>query len=120
MKQNEDVARAGDDLEAAREDLESLRINTAARVTILYRHAQFDYQEALTYRDSIIPRSHEAFENSLAAYSRHGEDFAELALVRERLRQARSSYLEAARRLMEGRIALEQEIGGPLENGPAS
>jgi hypothetical protein len=36
------------------------------------------------------------------------------------LRQARASYLEAAGRLMEGRIALEQEIGGPLENGPAS
>jgi outer membrane protein, heavy metal efflux system len=119
MKQNEDVARAGYDLEAAREDLESLRIDTAARVTILHRHAQFDYQEALTYRDKIVPRSQEAFENSLAAYARHGEDFAELTIVRERLHQARSSYLEAAGRLMEGRTALEQEIGGPLQDGPA-
>lgn len=119
MKQGEDVTRAGYDLEAARQDLDALRINTAARIAILYRHAQFDYQEAIMYRDSIIPGSQEVFESSLAAYRRHGEDLAELAHVRERLREARSYYLQAAGRLLEDRVTLEQEIGDPLRNMPA-
>ena len=35
MKQSEDVKRAGYDLEAAREDLNSIKVRTAAKVTIL-------------------------------------------------------------------------------------
>ena len=57
MKQSEDVKRAGYDLEAAREDLNSIKVRTAAKVTILWRHAQFDYQDALVYRDTVLPQS---------------------------------------------------------------
>ncbi len=114
MKQKEDVVRAGYDLEAAREDLDGLRINTAAGVALLYRHAQFDYEEALMYRDTIVPSREEVFHNALAAYRKNGEYLAELVQVRVQLREAHSSFLQAASRLMQDRIALEQEIGGPL------
>src|SRR5208282_5882284 len=40
LKQNEDVQRASYDLEAAREDLSSIKNQTAAQVTTLYRQAQ--------------------------------------------------------------------------------
>jgi outer membrane protein TolC len=40
MKQNEDVKRARFDLEAAREDLSSIRNQSACEVTILFRHAE--------------------------------------------------------------------------------
>ena len=97
----------------------SQRFNTAARIAILYRHARFDYDEAVRYHDTIVPAAQELLESSLAAYRRHGEDFAELAHVRERLRDARSSYLQAVARLLQDRVALEQEIGEPLSSLPA-
>ena len=116
MKQKEDVVRADYDLQAAREDLQGLRINTAAQVTLLYRHAQFDFQEALRYRDTIVPAREEVFKSALAAYRKHGAYLAELVHGRVQLREARSAYLQAAARLMQDRISLEQEIGEPLKS----
>ena len=114
MKQKEDVIRADYDLQAAREDLEGVRIDTAAQVTLLYRHAQFDYQEAVRYRDSIVPTREELFKSALAAYRKNGDYLAALVHVRAQLREARSSFLEAAARLIQDRVELEQEIGEPL------
>ncbi len=116
MNQQEDVVRAGYDLAAAREDLDGVRINTAANVAVLYRHAQFDYEEALMYRDTIVPSREEVFHNALAAYRKNGEYLAELVQVRVQSREARPSFLQAASRLMQDRIALEQEIGAPLRD----
>jgi cobalt-zinc-cadmium efflux system outer membrane protein len=115
MKQREDVTRAGYDLEAARADLDALRINTAGRIAVLRRHAEFDYQEAIRYHDTIVPQRREVFESWLATYRKHSSDLAELAQARERLREARSFYLQAVGKLLEDRIALEQEIGEPLQ-----
>lgn len=115
MKQRKNVTRAGYDLEAAHADLDALRIDTAARIAVLHRHAQFDYQEAIRYHDVIVLKRQEVFEDSLAAYHKHGEDFAELVQAREGLHEARSLYLQATGRLLEDRIALEQELGEPLQ-----
>jgi outer membrane protein TolC len=46
LKQNEDVVRAKSDLEAARFDLASIKSQTAAAVTTLFRDAQLGYQTA--------------------------------------------------------------------------
>jgi cobalt-zinc-cadmium efflux system outer membrane protein len=114
IKQKEDVVRAGYELEAARDDLDGLRINTAAQVALLYRHARFDYEEALLYRNTIVPSREEVFHSALSAYRKNGEYLAELVQVRVQLREARSAFLQAASGLMQDRIALEQEIGEPL------
>ena len=50
LKQNEDIKRADLDLEAARDDLSAVRNRTAAELTSLFRHAQFDYQNAILSR----------------------------------------------------------------------
>jgi outer membrane protein, heavy metal efflux system len=118
MKQNEDVTRAGFDLEAAREDLNAIRIQTAARITILHRHAQFDYLDAVVYRDSVVPQSRHAFETALAAYRAHHEDFATVARMREQLHEIRGTYLQAVNRVLADRIALEHEVGEPLPKQP--
>jgi cobalt-zinc-cadmium efflux system outer membrane protein len=112
LKQNEDVKRAGYDLEAAREDLNSIKTRTAAKVTILYRHAQFDYQDAMTYRDIVLPQSLKAFEGALTSYRNRVENFATLTGLRNRLNEMRMTYLQAVNRVLEDRIALEHETGG--------
>jgi len=66
MKQNEDIKAARFDLIAAREDLNSIRNQTAGQVTILFRHVQFDYQNAIVYRDSVVPEALTAFDQALA------------------------------------------------------
>lgn len=116
MKQNEEVRRSRYDLEAAREDLDGLRIDTAAKIESLYRHAEFDQQEAVLYHDTIIPTAEEVFASSLASYRRNREYFAELSQARERLRDARSTYLAAVGRLLADRVELEQLIGEPLQH----
>src|SRR5262249_19700591 len=100
MKQNEDVARTPFALEAAREDLEGLRIDTAARIATLYQHFAFDHEEALRYHDNIIPAREEGFTSAMTSYRKNGEYLAELVHSRERLRDARSTYLQAVGRLL--------------------
>jgi len=114
LKQNEDIKRAGLDLEAAREDLLSVRTRTAAEVTILFRHAQFDYQNAIVFRDSIVPKSTEAFESALTDYREQKAGFGTLAYLRNQLNLARANYLQAVDSFVADRIALEQEIGESL------
>ena len=45
-----------------------MKNQTAATVTSLYRSAQYGYQTAILYRQSLIPLANEDFEVALTAY----------------------------------------------------
>ena len=115
LKQNEDVKRAGYDLEAARDDLNSIRNQTAAIVTTLYRNALLAYQTALLYRDSLIPLARQNFQVALIAYESGRIDFVTLASAIRRSYDSRAAYLQAANQYLAAQVALEQAIGEPLE-----
>jgi len=114
LKQNEDVQRAGYDLEAAREDLSSIKNQTAAQVTTLYRQAQLSYSTAVLYRNSLIPLARQWFEVALVGYQGSKIDFVTLATTLRQSNDARVVYLQAANQFLAQRIALEQAIGGPI------
>ena len=84
LKQNEDVVRARDNLEASRYDLVSIRNQTAAAVTSLYRSAQYGYQTAILYRQSLIPLANEDFQVALIAYQSGKISFVELSAALRR------------------------------------
>ena len=115
LKQNEDVKRASDNLEAARNDLNSIRNQTAAIVTTLYRNAQLAYQTAMLYRDSLIPLAQQNFQVALVAYQSDKIDFVTLASAIQRNFASRVAYLQAANQFLAAQVSLEQAIGGPLE-----
>jgi outer membrane protein, heavy metal efflux system len=115
IKQNEDVKRASYNLDAARDDLNSIRNQTAAIVTTLYRNAQLAYQTAILYRDSLIPLAQQDFQVALIAYQSGKIDFVTLASAIRRSSDSRVAYLQAANQYLAARIALEQASGGSLE-----
>ena len=114
LKQEEDVKRAQFDLAAAREDLDSIRSQTVAGVTNLYRTAQLARDTALLYRDSLIPLARQDFEVSLIAYQTGKLDFNGLSGALRRSNDARVAYLQAANQFLASKVALEQAIGQPL------
>ena len=114
MKQNEDVVRAKASLQAARSDQALIRIQTAAAVATLYRNAQFAYESAILYRDSLIPLARQNLRVALTAYQGGKIDFVTLSTVLQRLYAARVSYLQAANQFLAGEVSLEQAIGAPL------
>jgi outer membrane protein, heavy metal efflux system len=114
FKQREDNTRAGYDLEAARQDLNSIVNQTAAQVTTLYRQAQFAYTTAKLYRDTLIPLARQAFTVGLTSYTNGKLDFATLINTFRQQSDARVAYLQAVNQLLAQRIALEQAIGQPL------
>ncbi len=114
LKQKEDVERARHDLQAARDDFESLRSQTSAAVTALFRSAQYQYETALLYRDSLTPLARQNFQVALTAYQSGKIDFTTLAATLQREYGARITYLQAANQFLAGRVALEQTIGMPL------
>jgi len=114
LKQKEDVVRARHDLEAARDDMASLRSQTAATVTSLFRSAQYQYETSLLYRDTLTPLARQNFEVALVAYQSGKIDFTTLAAALQREYGARLSYLQAANQFLAGRVAIEQTIGMPL------
>lgn len=114
LKQDEDVARAKASLQAARSDQASIRIQTAAAVATLYRTAQFAYETAILYRDSLIPLARQNLRVALTSYQSGKIDFATLSTVLQRLYAARVSYLQAANQFLAGEVSLEQSIGAPL------
>ena len=114
LKQNEDVARAQTNLEASRYDLVSVKNQTAATITSLYRSAQYGYQTAILYRQSLIPLANEGVEVALTAYQSGKISFVELAAALRRGYDARVSYLQSANQFIANRVALEQAIGAPL------
>jgi outer membrane protein, heavy metal efflux system len=118
LKQSEDVKRAQYDLQAANYDLSTIRSQTAAAVTTLYRNAQFAYQTALLYRDTLIPLARQGFQVALVSYESGKIDFTTLASTLQRSYDARTAYLQAANQFLASRVALEQALGAPLEHLP--
>ncbi len=114
LKQREDVERAGFDLEAARDDLSSIRSQTAAAVTSLYRVTELAYESAMLYRDSLAPLARQDFQVALVAYQSGKVDFLTLAGALRRGYDAQVAYLQAANQFLASRVALEQAIGQPL------
>ena len=114
LHQKEDVTRARMDLAAARSDLESIRNQTAASVTTLYRNMQLAYETALLYRDSLTPLARQNFQVALVAYQSGKIDFVTLSGTLQRSYTARVNYLQAANQFLAGEVALEQAIGRPL------
>jgi len=114
LRQREDVTRAGYDLDAARYDLGSLKSQTAATVTELYRSVQLGYRTAMLYRDTLIPLAREDFEVALVAYSAGKVDFATLSASLLRSYDSRAAYLQGANQFLAARVALEQAIGEPI------
>jgi cobalt-zinc-cadmium efflux system outer membrane protein len=114
VKQKEDVRRAESDLEAARDDLGSIRSQTAAAVTTLYRSAQLAYDTAVLYRDTLAPLAGQDFRVALVAYSSGKIGFVALAGALRRGYDARVNYLQAANQFVANRVALEQAVGQPL------
>jgi outer membrane protein, heavy metal efflux system len=114
LKQNEDIKQANYDLEAARDNFNGIRNQTAATVTTTYRNAQFARQSAILYRDSLIPLARQNFQVALIAYQAGKIEFTALANTVANSYSARSSYLQAANQNMAGQVALEQAVGAPL------
>ncbi len=114
MKQNEDVVRAKASLQAARSDQALIKIQTAAAVATLFRNAQFGYETAILYRDSLIPLALQDLRVALTAYQGGKIDFVTLSSTVQRLYAARVSYLQAANQFLAGEVSLEQAIGAPL------
>lgn len=114
LKQDEDVARAKANLRAARSDLALIRMQTAAAVATLFRTAQFAYESAILYRDSLIPLAQQDFRVALTAYQSGKIDFVTLSSVLQRNYAARVNYLQAANQFLAGQVSLEQAIGAPL------
>jgi outer membrane protein, heavy metal efflux system len=114
LKQDEDVARAKASLEAARSDQALIKIQTAAAVATLFRSAQFAYETAVLYRDSLIPLAQQNFRVALTAFQSGKIDFITLSTVLQREYSARVNYLQAANQFLAGEVSLEQVIGAPL------
>ncbi len=114
LHQNEDVARAKASLAAARSNQDLIRIQTAAAITTLFRSAQFAYESAILYRDSLIPLAQQNLRVALTAYQSGKIDFVTLSSVVQRNYAAHVSYLQAANQFLAGEVSLEQAIGAPL------
>ena len=114
MKQDEDVLRAKASLAAARSDQALIKIQTAAAVATLFRSAQFAYESAILYRDSLVPLARQNLRVALTSYQGGKIDFVTLSSVVQRLYAARVSYLQAANQFLAGEVSLEQAIGAPL------
>lgn len=114
MKQDEDVARAKANLQAARSDQNLIKFQTAAAVSTLFRSAQYAYETAILYRDSLIPLARQNLRVALTAYQSGKIDFVTLSTVLQSLYAARVSYLQASNQFLAGEVSLEQAIGAPL------
>ena len=114
LKQDEDVARAKANLAAARSDQALIKIQTAAAVATLFRSAQFAYESAILYRDSLIPLARQNLRVALTAYQSGKINFVTLSSVLQREYASRVSYLQAANQFLAGEVSLEQAIGAPL------
>jgi outer membrane protein, heavy metal efflux system len=112
---NEDIKRARQDLDAASEDLESIRIQTAGQVTTLYRQVLRTRETALLYRNTLIPLAHQAFEVMLVTYQGGKTDFTTLISTFRQQSDARSAYLQAVNQLLAQKVAIEQAAGGTLQ-----
>ncbi len=114
IKQREDVTSAEFALKAAREDLRSIRSQTEATVTQLFRSAQLAYETSQLYSKSLIPLAQQDFRVALTAYQSNKLQFVALSGTLQRSYAANVNYLQAANQFIANRVALEQAIGAPL------
>jgi cobalt-zinc-cadmium efflux system outer membrane protein len=114
--QREDVQKSLHDLTAARHDLSSIKNQTAAAVTTLYRTALVDYRQAEQYRDSLIPTARMGFQVALIAYENGKIDFSGMQNAYQQLYAAQVTYLQFENQYLAQRVALEQTVGSPLPN----
>ena len=114
IHQREDVKAAAYDLEAARADLSSIRSQTEASVTELYRSAQLSYETSQLYSRSLIPLAQQDFQVALVSYQSNKLNFVALSGALQRSYVARTSYLQAANQFIASRVALEQAVGASL------
>jgi len=114
LKQNEDVVRAKASLAAARSDENLIKIQTAAAVVTLFRSAQYAYETAILYRDSLIPLARQNLRVALTAYQGGKIDFTTLSTILQSGFAARVNFLQAANQFLAGEVSLEQAIGAPL------
>ena len=112
--QREDVEKSLHDLAAARDDLGSVKNQTAAAVTTLYRTALFDYRQADLYQDSLIPIARQAFRVALAAYQTGKVNYAQLQNSYQQLYTLQIARLQFDNQCLAQRVALEQTIAAPL------
>jgi outer membrane protein, heavy metal efflux system len=113
--QREDVTKAKFDLEAAGDDLGSIQSQTESAVTQLYSQAQLSYKIALSYRDYLVPLARQDFTVALVAYQSGKIQFPDLSGALQRAYNSRISYLQAVNQFFAQQVALEQTVGGPLE-----
>jgi cobalt-zinc-cadmium efflux system outer membrane protein len=114
IHQSEDVKAAQYALEAARSNLKLIRSQTASAVTQLYRSAEFAYESAQLYKESLIPLANQDFRVALVAYQSGKIDFLALSVALQASYATRTSYLQSANQFLAGRVVLEQTMGGPL------
>jgi cobalt-zinc-cadmium efflux system outer membrane protein len=114
IRQREDVTSAEYSLKAAREDLSSIRSQTEANVTQLFRTAQLALETSQLYTRSLIPLAQQDFRVALTAYQSNKLQFVALSGALQRSYAANVNYLQAANQFIAGRVALEQAIGAPL------
>jgi outer membrane protein, heavy metal efflux system len=114
IHQSEDVKSAQYSLDAARWNLKLIRSQTAALVTQLYRSAQFAYESAQLYQESLIPLANQDFQVGLTAYQSQKIDFLTLSAALQASYATRAAYLQNANQFLAGQVALEQAIGAPL------
>ena len=112
---NEDIARARQDLNAAQEDLQSVRLQTQGTVTALYRQILRSRETAILYRDTLVPLAREAFAVMLVSFQGGKTDFTTLINTFRQWHDARATYLQAVNALLAGKVALEQAAGGGLQ-----
>lgn len=112
--QKEDVTKARYDLEAAADNLDSIRNQTEVAVTQLYDQVQLSYKIALSYRDYLAPLAHEDFDVALVAYQNQKIQFPDLSGALQRAYNTRIGYLQAVNQFLAQKVALEQTVGGPL------
>jgi outer membrane protein TolC len=108
------VQKSLHDLAAARDDLGSVKNQTAAAITILYRTALFAYQQAALYRDSLIPLARQGFQVALVAYQAGKLNFAQLQNSYQQLYGLQVARLQFENQFLAQRVAIEQTVGAPL------
>lgn len=112
--QREDMKKGLHDLAAAREDLDSLKSETAAAVTTLYRTALLDAQPASVYRDSLIPLALQEYQVALVGYQSGKVNFAQLQNAYQQVYALREAQFQLFNQFLAQRVALEQTVGTPL------
>ncbi len=112
--QKEDIKAASNLLEAARQNRDSVEIQTETNVVQLYRSTQLAYKNAILNKDVLEPLASQNLRVALVAYQSKKIDFVTLASILQNLFTARINYLTAANQFLAGRVALEQAMGGPL------